>query len=68
MNPNFRNFTLWVIIILLVVALVVLIQGSGQRSQASPLTFSQMLNDVDAGRVRDATISGSVAGSEISGA
>ena len=32
MNPNFRNFALWVIIILLVVALVMLFQNPGQRA------------------------------------
>ena len=33
MNPNFRNFALWVIIFLLVVALVLLFQNPGQRVQ-----------------------------------
>ena len=32
MNPNFRNFALWVIIFLLVVALVMLFQNPGQRA------------------------------------
>ena len=31
MNPNFRNFALWVIIFLLVLALVTLFQNPGQR-------------------------------------
>ncbi len=68
MNPNFRNFTLWVIIILLVVALVVLIQGSGQRSQTADVSFSAFLTDVDAGRVRDATIAGNdITGHKVDG-
>ena len=63
MNPNFRNFALWVIIFLLVVALVLLFQNPGQRAQTQDITFSQLLNEVDAGRVREVTI----AGAEISG-
>jgi cell division protease FtsH len=58
MNPNFRNFALWVIIILLVVALVMLFQNPGQRVQAHDIAFSQLLNEVDQGRVRDVTITG----------
>ncbi|MEA2839149.1 MAG: cell division protease FtsH [Methylobacteriaceae bacterium] len=64
MNPNFRNFALWVIIFLLVVALVMLFQGgAGQRQQTQDISFSQLLNDVDQGKVREVTI----AGNEISG-
>ncbi len=63
MNPNFRNFALWVIIFLLVVALVLLFQNPGQRTQTTDITFSQLLTDVDAGRVHEVTI----AGSEITG-
>ena len=63
MNPNFRNFALWVIIFLLVVALVMLFQNPGQRTQTQDITFSQLLNEVDQGRVREVTI----AGNEISG-
>jgi cell division protease FtsH len=59
MNPNFRNFALWVIIFLLVVALVMLFQGgAGQRQQTQDISFSQLLNDVDQGKVREVTISG----------
>ncbi len=58
MNPNFRNFALWVIIILLVVALVMLFQNPGHRVQAHDIAFSQLLNEVDQGRVRDVTITG----------
>ncbi|MDB5507599.1 MAG: ATP-dependent metalloprotease FtsH [Hyphomicrobiales bacterium] len=63
MNPNFRNFALWVIIFLLVVALVMLFQNPGQRQQTENIPFSQLLTEVDQGRVRAVTI----AGHEISG-
>jgi cell division protease FtsH len=58
MNPNFRNFALWVIIILLVVALVMLFQNPGQRVPTQDIAFSQLLNEVDQGHVRDVTVSG----------
>ena len=58
MNPNFRNFALWVIIFLLVVALVMLFQNPGQKSQTTDISFSQLLTDVDQGRVREVTIAG----------
>ena len=45
MNPNFRNFALWVIIFLLVVALVMLFQNPGQRTQTADISFSQLLTE-----------------------
>ncbi|HEX4767168.1 MAG TPA: ATP-dependent zinc metalloprotease FtsH [Lichenihabitans sp.] len=63
MNPNFRNFALWVIIFLLVVALVLLFQNPGQRPQTADITFSELLTQVDQSHVREVTI----AGSEITG-
>ncbi len=63
MNPNFRNFALWVIIFLLVVALVLLFQNPGQRPQTADITFSDLLTQVDQSHVREVTI----AGSEITG-
>ncbi|MDF2118559.1 ATP-dependent zinc metalloprotease FtsH [Roseiarcaceae bacterium H3SJ34-1] len=63
MNPNVRNFALWVIIFLLVVALVMLFNNPGQREPSQQIAFSQLLSDVDQGRVREVTI----AGHEISG-
>jgi len=58
MNANFRNFALWVIIGLLLIALFNLFQGPGQRTGGSEVTYSQFLTDVDQGRVRTVTIAG----------
>ena len=63
MNPNFRNFALWVIIFLLVVALVMLFQNPGQKTVSQEINFSQLITEVDGGRVREVTI----AGNEITG-
>ncbi len=56
---NFRNFALWVIIALLLVALFNLFQGPGQRQATNEITFSKLLAEVDSGNVKDVTISGS---------
>src|SRR5579875_592964 len=58
MNANLRNFALWVIIVLLLLALFTLFQNPGQRTASQDISFSQFLNEVDQGRVRDVTIQG----------
>ncbi|MEO1198641.1 MAG: ATP-dependent zinc metalloprotease FtsH [Pseudomonadota bacterium] len=58
MNSNFRNFALWVIIALLLIALFNLFQSPSQRTTASEISYSQLLTDVEDGRVRSVTISG----------
>src|ERR1043166_8773176 len=59
MNANLRNFALWVIIVLFLLALFTLFQNPGQRSGGSvDIPFSQFLSEVDQGRVRDVTIQG----------
>src|ERR1041384_530240 len=58
MNANLRNFALWVIIVLLLLALFTLFQNPGTRSSAADISFSQLLTEVDNGRVRDVTIQG----------
>jgi cell division protease FtsH len=63
MNPNLRNFALWTIIFLLVLALVTLFQNQGTRSPSSEIPYSRFLDEVDAGRVERVVISGN----EISG-
>jgi cell division protease FtsH len=58
MNANLRNFALWVIIVLLLLALFSLFQNPSQRTVSNDITFSQLLADVDQGRVRDVVIQG----------
>ena len=55
-----RNLALWVFILLLLVALFNLFQPSGQRSMATQVAFSDFLNEVNNGQVRDVTIQGRV--------
>src|ERR1700712_1202219 len=58
MNANLRNFALWVIIVLLLLALFTLFQNPGQRASSQDLSFSQLLSEVDGGKVRDVLIQG----------
>ena len=58
MNANLRNFALWVIIVLLLLALFTLFQNPGQRTTSQDISFSQLLSEVDQGRVRDVMIQG----------
>src|SRR3978361_2165125 len=58
MNANLRNFALWVIIVLLLLALFTLFQHPGQRASPQASSFSQLLSEVDQNKVRDVVIQG----------
>ena len=58
MNANLRNFALWVIIVLLLLALFTLFQNPGQRTTSQDISFSQLLTEVDQNSVRDVVIQG----------
>src|ERR1700691_5835977 len=58
MNANLRNFALWVIIVLLLLALFTLFQTPSHNPSSTEITFSQLLNDVDNDRVRSVVIQG----------
>ena len=58
MNANLRNFALWVIIVLLLLALFTLFQNPGQRSSSQDISFSQLLTEVDEKQLDGSRISG----------
>ena len=58
MEPNFRNFALWVGIFLLVLALVTIFQNPGHRA-GSDIAYSHLLNDIEAGRIGRIVLPGS---------
>ncbi|MFL5060004.1 MAG: ATP-dependent metallopeptidase FtsH/Yme1/Tma family protein, partial [Xanthobacteraceae bacterium] len=58
MNANLRNFALWVIIVLFLLALFTLFQNPSQRTTSHDISYSQLLSEVDQGRVRDVIIQG----------
>ena len=55
---NFRNFAVWVIIALLLVALFNLFQGPTQRGETKQIAYSDFLNLVEDRKVDQVTISG----------
>ncbi|MCR9237214.1 MAG: ATP-dependent zinc metalloprotease FtsH [Alphaproteobacteria bacterium] len=63
MNGNFRNFALWIIIGLLLIALFNLFQNPGETSRGDSIPYSQFISEVEQGTVRSVTI----AGTEITG-
>jgi cell division protease FtsH len=60
---NFRNLAVWVIIALLLFALFNLFQSPAQRGAAHEVPYSQFIQEVESGKVREVTI----AGNEITG-
>ncbi len=56
MNPNFRNFALWVVIALIVLTLVATFQG--QRTTEGGMPYSQLLADAASGKIESVNISG----------
>jgi cell division protease FtsH len=60
MNATLRNFALWVIIALLLLALFTLFQnpGSGPRIAGADISFSQFLVENESGKVREVVIRG----------
>ena len=58
MNFNLRAFALWVIVVLIMLAVFTLFQNPEQRSTLQDISFSQLLSDVDQGKVREVVIQG----------
>jgi len=58
MNPNYRSFILWGVIALLMVALFSLFQGSSQKSIANQLSYSDFIQRVNTGQIKEVTIQG----------
>ncbi|MCT8988995.1 ATP-dependent zinc metalloprotease FtsH [Chelativorans sp. SCAU2101] len=58
MNPNYRNFALWAIIAVLLIALFNLFQAPQQRGATREIAYSQFLDELADGRVESVTITG----------
>ncbi|MGE3064354.1 MAG: ATP-dependent zinc metalloprotease FtsH [Hyphomicrobiaceae bacterium] len=58
MNSNFRNFAIWVIIGLLLLALFNLFQNPTQSRRGNEISYSDLLAGVDAGNISDVVIAG----------
>ncbi|MEL6922120.1 MAG: ATP-dependent metallopeptidase FtsH/Yme1/Tma family protein, partial [Pseudomonadota bacterium] len=58
MNPKYRNFALWAIIAMMLIALFNMFQSPAEQSSTRDLSYSQFLQDVESGRVQSVTIAG----------
>jgi len=58
MNTHFRNFAIWVIIGLLLLALFNLFQNTPQNRRANEISYSELLSQVDAGNISEVVIQG----------
>ncbi len=58
MNSNFRNFAIWIIIGLLLIALFNLFQSPGRQQADNSISYSQFLSAVEDSNVRSVTLSG----------
>ena len=58
MNANLRNFALWVIIALLLMALFQMFQSGGSKNSSEVVAFSEFLTEVNNGNVQEVVISG----------
>ncbi|WP_413989407.1 ATP-dependent zinc metalloprotease FtsH [Labrys okinawensis] len=61
MNANFRNFALWVIVVLLLLALFTLFRQTGGQSASanSAISYSELVKSAKDGKVKAVTITGS---------
>jgi len=58
MNSNFRNFAIWIIIGLLLIALFNLFQSPERQTAENSISYSQFLSAVEDSNVRSVTLSG----------
>ncbi|WP_091735320.1 ATP-dependent zinc metalloprotease FtsH [Phenylobacterium immobile] len=57
---NLRNLVIWGVIVVVLVGLYSMVSGGGHAAGVSEVTYSQMLNKVNSGEVRQAVIRGAV--------
>ncbi|MBX3457409.1 MAG: ATP-dependent zinc metalloprotease FtsH [Candidatus Paracaedibacteraceae bacterium] len=58
MNNNSRNMIVWALVAMLVFSIFQMIPGAGTHSQAMPIAYSEMVKNVDDGKVKDVVIRG----------
>ena len=60
MNSNFRNFAIWLVIILMLMGLYQVFSTSTRSVSVADMSYSQFISDVDAGSVQSVTITDNV--------
>ena len=56
MNVNFRNFAIWLVILFMLMGLFQVFQSTTRSVSVFDKSYSQFVNDVDAGSVTSVTI------------
>ena len=64
---NLRNILVWAILLVLLAALFNILQGPRPAAPSNELTFSQFMDNVEAGRVSEVTIEGQTVSGTLSG-
>ncbi|MEO1282783.1 MAG: ATP-dependent zinc metalloprotease FtsH, partial [Pseudomonadota bacterium] len=59
MNSNFQKLAIWVAILVLLAALFNLFNNPAESRRTNEISYSEFLNQVEAGNVKEATLSGS---------
>lgn len=60
MNVNFRNFAIWLVILFMLMGLFQVFQSSTRSISVTDKSYSQFVQDVDAGSVRSVTITDNI--------
>ena len=60
MNGNFRNFAIWIVILVMLLALFQVFNTSSQTTSAGTKTYSEFIADVNAGNVSSVVITNDV--------
>jgi cell division protease FtsH len=55
---NLRNLVIWGVIVVVLIGLYSMMTGGGRAAGASEITYSQLLQKVNAGQVKQAIIRG----------
>ncbi|MDP3314939.1 MAG: ATP-dependent metallopeptidase FtsH/Yme1/Tma family protein, partial [Devosia sp.] len=60
MNVNFRNFAIWLVILFMLMGLFQVFQSSTRSVSVTDKSYSEFVQDVDAGTVRSVTITDNI--------
>src|SRR5205809_3026093 len=53
---NLRNLAIWGVIVVVLIGLYSMVTGGGKAASSGEITYSQMLNKVDAGEIKSAEV------------
>ncbi len=65
MNGNFRNFAIWLVILFMLMGLFQVFQSSTRSVSVAEKSYSQLVTDIDGGRVSSVTITNDVVSGQL---